>query len=134
QCYTVAEASLKAAERLRRQRDLGDEDDRAATGCERRLARPDVHLGLAAAGRTGKEDVAAAVREQDFDPRERLLLRLREIGRGRLAGQTRRRRHVATFAAARRLLRRDQRERAGGRRAVVVGEPEGEIDERRREG
>ena len=57
----VAEARAETAERLRCQRDLGHEDDRAAPRRERGLGRADVDLRLPAAGRTGEEDVAASV-------------------------------------------------------------------------
>ena len=103
----VAEARAEAAERLRRERDLGHEDDRAATRGERGLARSDVDLGLAAAGRAGEEDVAAAAREQSLDPRERAFLRLGETGGRGLCGESRASqplpaaRHAASPAAAR---------------------------------
>ena len=42
----------------------GHEHDRAAAARERRLARADVDLGLAAAGRAVEQDVAAAAVEQ----------------------------------------------------------------------
>ncbi len=129
----VSEARAEAADRLRRQRDLGHEHDRAAARGERGLARADVDLGLAAAGRAGEEDVSTAAREQALDPLERGFLRLGQLGRRRLGGQAGGRRHVPPLAAPLRLLRRDQPERAGRRRAVVVREPESEIDERRRE-
>ncbi len=129
----VAEARAEAAERLRRQRDLGDEDDRAAARGERGLARSDVDLGLAAAGRAREEDVAAAAREQGLDPRQRTFLGLGETGGRRLCSESRGRRHLPPLTTPLRLLRRDERERAGGRRAVVVREPEREVDERRRE-
>ena len=133
QRHAVAEARTKAAERLRRERDLRDEDDRAAAGGEGGCAGADVDLGLAAAGRAGEEDVASAGRQQRLDPRERTLLRLGEpLGR-RLGGEAGRGRHLPPLAAPLRLQRRDQRERAGRRRAVVVREPEGEVDERGRE-
>ena len=45
----VAEASLEAPERLRRERDLGDEHDRAPASLERGGARLEIDLGLAAA-------------------------------------------------------------------------------------
>ena len=129
----VSEARDEAAERLRRQRDLRHEHDRAAARGEGGLAGADVDLGLAAAGRAGEEDVAAAARKQALDPLERALLCLGKMGGRWLGGQAGRRRHVPPLAAPLRLLRRDQREGAGRRRAVVVREPEGEIDERRRE-
>ena len=46
----VAEPRLEAPDGLGRERDLGDEHDRAAPGGERLLDRPQVHLGLARAG------------------------------------------------------------------------------------
>ena len=129
----VAEARAEAAERLRRQRDLGHEHDRAAAGGERRLAGADVDLGLAAAGRAREEDVPAAAREERLDSlRARAPATRRAASGAGSAAQAGRRRHLAPLAAPLRLLRRDQRERAGRRRAVVVREPEGEIDERRR--
>ena len=69
----VSEARAEAAERLRRQRDLRHEHDRAAARGEGGLAGADVDLGLAAAGRAGEEDVSAAAREQALDPLERAL-------------------------------------------------------------
>ena len=129
----LAEAGPEAAERLRRQRDLRHEDDRAAARGEGGLAGPDVDLGLAASGRAGEQDVAAAARGELLDPRERPLLRLGQLRRRGLRGQGLRHGHLPPLAAPGALLRRDQRERAGRRRAVVVGEPEREIDERRRE-
>ena len=126
----VAEAGEEAAERLRRQRDLGDEHDRAAAAGERRLAGADVDLGLAAAGRAREQDVAAAGVEERLDPRERPLLRFRQpLGR-RLGGERVALRHPAALAPPLRLLRRDESERPGRRRAVVLGEPEREVDER----
>ncbi len=130
----VSEAREEAAERLRRQGDLRHEHDRFAAGSERGLAGADVDLGLAAAGRAGEEDVpAAAACEEALDPLKCDSLRLRELRRRRLGGQASGRRHVPPLAAPLGLLRRDQRERAGRRRAVVVREPESEIDERRRQ-
>ena len=46
----VAEAGAEAGDGLRREADLGDEDDRAAAARERRLDRGEVDLGLAGAG------------------------------------------------------------------------------------
>ena len=55
----VAEAGAEAADGLRRQPDLGDEHDRAQPPLERRVARLEVHLGLAAAGRAVQEEIRA---------------------------------------------------------------------------
>jgi hypothetical protein len=70
----VAEAEPEAAERLRRQRDLRHEHDRAAAPRERRFAGADVHLGLAAPRRAVEQEVPAARLEQLRDARERALL------------------------------------------------------------
>jgi hypothetical protein len=129
----VPEARDEAPERLWRQRDLRHEHDRATARGESGLTGPDVDLGLAATRRAGEEDVPAAALEKALDPLEGALLRLGKVGRRWLGSQTGGRRHLAPLAAPLRLLRRDQRERAGRRRAVVVREPEGEIDERRRQ-
>ena len=129
----IAEAHAEAAERLRRERDLRHEHDRAAAARERRLAGADVDLGLAAAGRAEQQDVAAVAVEQLVDARERALLRLGQMLRRRLRRERADRRSVAPLAAALRVVRRDERERTRRRRAVVVGEPEREIDERRRQ-
>ena len=67
----VAEARLEAAERLRRQRDLRHEHDRAAAARERGRAGLEVDLRLAAAGRAGEEQVAAAAVDRRDDPRDR---------------------------------------------------------------
>ena len=107
--HPVAEARAETAERLRRQRDLRHEDDRAATGGEGGFAGADVDLGLAATRGAREEGVAAAAREQDFDPSQRVFLRLGETSRRGLGGQGRRRGHLAPLAAPRALLRRDQR-------------------------
>ena len=129
----ISEACSKAAERLRRQRDLGHEDDRASTGGKGGRTRADVHLGLAAPGRTREQDVAASAREQALDPRECLFLRHGKLRRRRFCRQGGRGRHLAPFAATRRLVRGDERERSGRRRAVVVRDPEREVDERGRQ-
>src|SRR5581483_3279904 len=72
----IPEPDAEAAERLRRQRNLRNKDDRTAPARERRLAGADVHLRLAAAGRTGEQDVAARPVEQLLDARERVRLRV----------------------------------------------------------
>ena len=79
----VAEARAEAAERLRRERDLRHEDDRAAARGERGLAGADVDLGLAAARRAGEEDVAAAAPEQALDPLRARAPATRRDGRAR---------------------------------------------------
>ena len=63
----LAEARAKAAECLRRERDLGHEHDRPATTLERRGAGLQVHLRLAAAGRPVEEVVGAFARIEAVD-------------------------------------------------------------------
>ena len=127
----IAEALAETSERLRRERDLRHEHDRAAAACERGFAGADVHLRLAAAGRAPQEDVAAAGVEQLIDPRERVFLRRREV-RGR-SFRLDRVADDAPLAATLRERRCDERERTRRRRAVVVGDPERELDECRRQ-
>src|SRR5262249_60815568 len=58
----AAETSSKPTKRLRRQRDLGYEHDRASPAFERRRAGLEVDLGLAAGGLTIEQEMAAARR------------------------------------------------------------------------
>ena len=58
--HGVAEAGAKAADRLRRERDLRHEHDRAQPTLERGRRGLEVDLGLAAAGRPVEQEVAAA--------------------------------------------------------------------------
>ena len=128
----VAEALAEPTHGLRRERDLRDEHDRAAAAGERRGARLQVDLRLAAAGRPLEQHVlAAAGLERRDDARDGRSLVGREalglrLPRQRLAAG----RRVAR-AARRTACRRDERERPGGGRAVVLGDPEGEVDEGR---
>ena len=128
----LAEPGPEAAERLRRERDLGDEHDRAAPPLERRCARLKVHLRLAAAGRAVEQEVAAARLDRGGDPRQGGPLRLAELGRLVLAPERILAAGRLRLAAARRLRRCDERERAGGRGAVVLRRPQRQVDERRR--
>ena len=113
------------------QRDLRDEHDRALSARERSRARLQVDLRLAAAGRAGEQQVRAGAVDRLHDPRNRPLLRLRQPGRLRLARHAGAR--LAAFPAPGPQLGRDELERACRGRAVVVSEPEREIDERRRQ-
>ena len=125
----VAEPGSKATERLRRQRDLGDEHDRAQAARDRLRARLQVHLGLAAPGGAVEQEVPTAGGDSGLDPLERGALRAAQLGRLGLAAERVVAARALLLAAARRLRRRDERERAGRRRAVVVGRPEREVDE-----
>ncbi len=77
-----------------------------------------------------EQDVAGAAVD---DPRDRRALRLRQLRRLRLAAERLPLRRRRLLLAALRRHGRDERERARRRRAVVVGEPERELDERRRD-
>ena len=112
--------------------DLGDEHDRAEPASERRGTGLEVDLRLAASRRAVQEYVIAAAGERRGD-----LLDRRELGRCQLFGLglsregiPRCRRPPLASPGAR--VRRDERERPGRCRAVVLGEPERKLDERRR--
>jgi hypothetical protein len=127
----VAEAGSEAAERLRCERDLRNEHDRAAAAGERRAASLQIDLGLATSRGAAEEQVAASRLQQLRDPRDRRGLRrgqLRRLGLPRepLSGR-------APLAPAHAQARSHELERPGRRRAVVAGDPEREIDERRRQ-
>ena len=124
----VAEARREAAGRLRRQRDLRHQHDRAEPALERRRARLEVDLGLAAAGRPREQEVSAAPeRADDAVDRGALLVgQLLRLGLARepLARQGRRPLTAAlAHARARRVRasapgssRSTRRARARGRR------------------
>ncbi len=128
--HRVAEAGAEATDRLRRERDLGDEHDRAQAAGERRRARLQVDLGLAAAGRAGEQEVLTeALVEGGGDAADGCPLLLGQdpglrFPRERLPSG--RRRTLRPRCAAE---RRDELECPGGRRAVVVGEPQRQVDE-----
>ena len=70
----VPEALPEPAHRLRRERDLRHEHDRAAAARERRVAGLEVHLRLAAPGRPDEQEVSRrAIVEAGDDPRDRRL-------------------------------------------------------------
>ena len=128
----VAEARAEAADRLRRERDLGHEHDRAAPALERPGARLEVHLGLPAPRRPVQEDVAPARVERGLDAGDGLDLSLGQLLRLGLAREPAALGGHPPLAAACPRPRRDERERPGGSRPVVVREPERELDERGR--
>ena len=125
----------KRPTRLRRERDLGHEHDRAEPALERRLAGPQVDLGLAAAGRAVEQEVRR--RRRRAPPTIRASAASCAVGqRARAPPRRRATRGSPGWRRSPRALRasrRDERERARRRRAVVVGEPEREVDERRRD-
>ena len=127
----LAEARAEAADGLRRERDLRHEHDRAEPALERGRARLEVDLGLAAARRAVEEEVGSgAVVESARDPLAGALLRVGETRGLRLSGERLAHARLRTLAARLSLHRRDERERARRRRAVVVRDPERELDER----
>ena len=83
----VAEARSEAADRLRRERDLGDEHDHASPLLERGLRRLEVDLGLAAAGRAVEQEATALAVERLGQPGQRVELRLRQLCGPGLAAQ-----------------------------------------------
>src|SRR5262249_222159 len=126
-------AGADPADRLRREGDLRNEDDRTETALERRLAGLEVHLGLARPGGAVEQNRAPRPRVEAGDdlPDRGLLLRRQLLGRA-LAGKRLPLVGRRLLLPALRRLGRDERERSCRRRAVVVGEPERELDERRR--
>ena len=130
----VAEPLPEPPDRLWRERDLGHEHDRPEPALERRRARLEIDLGLAAARRPLEQDVLAdALVERRDDLLDRGRLVVRQRGRLRLAVERVTRGGRRPLAARRPTGRRDELERPRRRRAVVVGEPEREVDERRRD-
>ena len=134
QRHALAEPRAEPSERLRRERDLRYEDDRAEAALEGGRTRPEVDLGLAAAGRAVEQEVSAAARvEAVHDPLDcAFLLGAQPLG-SRLGGQLLPQARRRLLGAPRPLERRDERERATGRRPVVVRDPERELDESRRD-
>ena len=129
----VAEARTKAADRLRRERDLGNEHDGASTALECRRARAQIDLGLAAPGRAREEHVPTAFVQRSDDALDRCGLVGRELVWLRFARQGfagRRRRPFAAWPTPR---GRNELQCARRRRPVIGGEPECEIDEHRRQ-
>ncbi len=131
--HPVAEPCPRTADGLGRERDLGHEQDRAEPPLESRRAGLEVHLGLPRARRPEEQErTARAGVERRHDPiGGRTLLgeqRLRLV----LAGQRLALGGRRLLLAAPRQLGRDERERPRRRGAVVGGDPEGEVDERRR--
>ena len=129
-----AEARAEPAERLRRQRDLRHEHDRATPSLERGGAGLEIHLRLAAAGCTVEEEVRALSGVEPLDDAlECGPLRRAQRGGLRLARQRVAFGRLRTRAASLPLDGSDEPERASRRRAVVVRDPEREPEERRRQ-
>src|SRR3989454_4639019 len=129
----LAEARAETAERLWRQRDLRHEHDRTPASRQRSRAGLQVDLSLPAPGRAVEQDVRAlAAVQRANDSLDGCALRLAELLRLRLAGQGIALRRLRALPARTTPDRGDERERSCGRRAVVLGEPERELDECRR--
>ncbi len=81
----VPEARPEPGQRLRRQPDLGYQDDRAAPCGERGLHRAQIHLGLARAGHSVQQEPPVPIRSTPpLDCREHLVERLLlEVGQRR---------------------------------------------------
>src|SRR5256886_13973091 len=84
----LPEPRAEAADRLRRESDLGNEHDRAAAACEGNGAGLEIDLGLPAPRCTEEEEVRALVRVECADDAvERRTLRRAELGRLGLTGK-----------------------------------------------
>jgi len=127
----LAESRTEAADGLRRERDLRDEDDDTAAAFQRRRGSLKVDLGLAAPRRPLEEHMAAPLVERGDDSLDGIALRLRQRLRLELAAERIACGRRTQRPAARALVRRDQREGPRGGRAVVVGNPERQFDELR---
>ena len=129
----VAEARPEAADGLRRERDLRDEhDDPAATG-ERSRGGLEVHLGLAAPRRPVEEHMATPASSARTIRSIGGTLRRRELLRLGLTAESVARRGRTRRPATSSRDGRDERQCPGRRRAVVVREPERQLDQRGRD-
>ena len=132
--HAVAEPPAEASHGLRRERDLGHQHDRPEPALERGAARLEVDLGLAAPGGPVEQDVLPdPLVERRHDLRDRCALLGGELRRLRLALERLARDGRRTLAPRRASQGRHELERAGWRRAVVVRDPQREVDERRRD-
>jgi hypothetical protein len=102
----ISEPRLEAPQRLRGQRDLGDEHDRGAPDGEHRFDGAQVHLGLARAGDTVQQQLGGRA---PGDRREHLVERGALVARQRRRGRRCRADRVGARAPrARPVLDRDQ--------------------------
>ena len=129
----LAEARPHPTHRLRRERDLGDQHDRTESSLEHRRARLQVDLGLPGPRRAEQEKRGSAARvERLDDPIDRSPLLGEELGWSRFTLERLPLGRRRLLLAPPRRLRCDQGERPRRGGAVVVGDPEREVDERRR--
>ena len=123
--HGVAEAGLEAGGRLRRQRDLGHEHDRAASVRQLPLDRPQVDLGLARSGDTVQQHLVRAVRPRPLDRLHGSLLGIGQRHRPVLGHRF----FDRLQPPLRRPRRHHQRDRAGQRRGGALGDPDGQIEQ-----
>ncbi len=124
-----AEAFAKAADGLRREGDLGNENDCTPTALECDRAGLEIDLGLPASRRSVEEEVRALLGvERADDAIEGCALRRAELGRLGLAGQPVALGRLRPLAAGLPLYRGDECKRASRGRAVVLRKPERELD------
>ena len=119
----LTKARAKAADGLGRQRDLGHEHARRATGCEHALDGGEVHLGFAGAGdAVDKDHVSVGVKTGALNLRERLLLAVGKCDRRLAACRGQRGLLAASTPGAALLHNHDAAffERLDGRRHAVI--------------
>ena len=135
----VAEARGEAREDLRRERDLRDQHDRAPPLRERRLGGPQVDLGLAGSGHPVQQRALGpppprarrAAARAPRAGRRPAPARARLRGADRAQARRRDRPPPATAQPFRGARRQHEAERAGEGRAVLGGDPAGELHELR---
>ena len=122
--HAIAEARDEAADDLDRECDLRHEDDDAEAPIERRLRRPQIHLGLAARRHAvQQEGTSSAQRADDRIERGTLRPRQRQIADGIVLVQ----RELGRYAADRAASGRDEPADGEGLRALTRPSGLGEI-------
>ena len=124
QGHGVSEPRLESPQRLRRQRDLGHEHDRRPAARQRRGARLEVDLGLAAAGLAVEQEMTAAGIERGGDPCQRRVLLARQLRRLRLVRKRLPLAGRCLLLPPLALHGRDQLQRPPGCRPIVVRHPQ----------
>ncbi|MEP7223413.1 MAG: hypothetical protein ABI783_00455 [Actinomycetota bacterium] len=127
-----AEARTEPANRLRGQGYLRHEHNRTSPALERGRTCLEVDLGLTAPRRTVQEKMTSSSIEPSDDPCDGVPLGERQLVGLGLTRETVDEGRLSPLATARPREGRDKRQSAGGRRSVVVGKPERELHERRR--
>ena len=132
--HAAAEAGPEPAQRLRRERDLRHQHDRPPPARQSLGAGAEVDLRLPAPGLPVEEERPTGAVEGVCDPLHGPLLGEAERGGSLLGGQLVLDAAAARAGAPRAGFRGDQGQRPCRRGAVVVGEPEGEVEEGLRDG